>query len=813
MVDGPIQAVLNPDSFSQRRLPVPGGSRKDFYAGNPEGFAAHKAALARLLNSIAQSEPGAHRINVAVQMRPDALAKSHRPFGRLFSATRAAHVGTGNYGELIFAVSAESLADVAALVVAAELHPDIGLDRVGNLVAKPTVARAEVSAIQSIRRWSPADERGYSLEEADEWLVGSTSRMHVELLDVPKTGAMRAAAIEDIKKLAALGVQRPRWFQLRGDILRRVAVDFGPTIPLTRQVAVAQMDLRSERSELRETLFMLESSNAVRRVALEDKIASTSDLARAGEEVQLASTAQAGVESRAIVGVIDGGVAGPFGHSSVHVVGRSGLLALEHKDVAKMSHATQIASILALGSALNPTILRQDEDCRIYDLDLLPADEDRADYYSSLDDFLDEVRASVGRAKNRDGVRVFNLSYNLVRAPGGSTYSAAAKGLDLIALDLDVIFVISAGNLGILEERVEWPPDPRDALASLGSSAAVDGLGAPGESIANISVGAVNPPGMALGIEGAPTRYTRRSAPIPSATKPDFAAIGGGSTASRAETSGLYALDSFGRFGAVKGTSYASPIAARYLATLDRAIAGEVPRDLIIAVATHHAEIPAPLRHSSLDEVTPSLVGRGVLPSVASTLNGVSSRFTLVFSDVIPPGRRVEFPFRWPDALTSPEGKCRGRIKLTLVAQPILNYAHGVEMVRVNLDGALKQSTEDGRFLAQVQPTHQFFSGYRYANEKNLATMLGKWYPVKSWERVMPRGVGRSGDWRLDIDYLTRAGETISESGIRFAAVLTVEDPTGEAPVHEEMRASLTTIGVSLNDLRTAVDVGVSARV
>ncbi|OUE20868.1 Subtilase family protein [Clavibacter michiganensis] len=750
---------------------------------------------------------------MAVQMRPDALAKSHRPFGRLFSATRASHVGTGNYGELIFAVSAESLADIATLVAATELHPETEVDRTGNLVAKPTVGRAEVSAIHSIRKWSPAAERGYSLDEADDWLIGSTSRMQVELLDVPKTGTMRGAAIDDIQKLAALGVQRPRWLHLRGDILRRASIESASMVPLTRQVAVDHVDPTTEKVELRETLFLLEASNAVRRVALEDKIARTPELIEAERGAPTPSPAQVGVESKAIVGVIDGGVAGPFANSSIHVVGRSGLLAPEHKSVTKMSHATQVASILALGSAFNSDILRQDEDCRIYDLDLLPSDEFREGYYSSLDDFLDEVRASVARAKARDGVRIFNLSYNLVRAPGGSPYSVAARGLDRIALDLDVIFVISAGNLGVLEERVEWPPDPRDALASLGSSAALDGMGAPAESIANVSVGAINPPGMALGIEGAPTRYTRRSTPIPSALKPDFAAIGGGSAATAAETSGLYALDSFGRLDAVKGTSFASPIAARYLATLDKAIAGEVPRDLIIAVATHHAEIPPAMRHASLDAVTPSLVGRGVLPSVARTLNGVSSRFTLVFSDVIPPGRRVEFPFRWPDSLTSPEGKCRGRIKLTLVAQPTLNYAHGMEMVRVNLDGALKQSAEDGRFLSQVQPTHQFFSGYRYANERNLATTLGKWFPVKSWERTMPRGVGRSGDWRLDIDYLTRAGESISESGIRFAAVLTVEDPTGEASVHEDMRASLTTIGVSLSDLRTAVDVGVSARV
>lgn len=62
----------------------------------------------------------------------------------------------------------------------------------------------------------------------------------------------------------------------------------------------------------------------------------------------------------------------------------------------------------------------------------------------------------------------------------------------------------------------------------LARHAVPDGLLSPAESLVNISVGATNPPGLARGVEGVPTRYTRRSEHTLSAVKPDFAAPGGG---------------------------------------------------------------------------------------------------------------------------------------------------------------------------------------------------------------------------------------------------------------------------------------------
>lgn len=813
MPDGPIQVILQPETYREDRLRQNGGGAgKDFFRDDDAGFALHRDELARVLGALISQHANDQRLNVTVQMRPDALAKSHRPFQSLFRQTRASHVGTGGYGELIFAVTPTNLRKTLQLIEQAEVQVVWRPDARGVAQYSPTPARAEVSAIQSIREWSPAEARGFSLDEAEAWLrEHPSSRADVELFDIPRTGNLRQAAVDVIRGLPddtptfrdlfelskPVGLEDDRQPSLRRDRPENV-----------RAVRTRPVDSRA----FREEVARLESSSVVKRVALEEIPGAVSD------EVEVIIHGYSGNISRSsngrpVIGVIDGGIDWQDADTDDWIVGRTGYIAPEHRSVRRQVHATTIASLITIGAALNPDVLDSAEDCRVYDLDLFPADEYRADYYPTpLEDFFDVLRESVQRAKDEQGARIFNLSYNFTRPPGAASFSPIAQTLDQIAVDLDVIFVISAGNLPPQELREEWPTAESDVVAMIARSRTADGLGAPAESIANVSVGATNPPGMALAIESVPTRYTRRATPIPSTLKPDFGAPGGGVRVNGGDSSGLQALNSVGNIIEVEGTSYAAPIVARYLASLDAAIAGDVPREVLLALATHHARMPTPLQRSkTVAALAPSFIGRGLLPSVADTLDGDAHRMTVVLSDVVQPGKRVIFGFQWPDSLTSADGKCRGRIKLTLVSQPTVNHAHGDEAVRVNLEAALKQlDPRKGTFASTVKPTHEFFSGFTYANERTLMTELGKWFPVKSFERTM-RGVGKSSDWMLEIGYLTRAAETLPLNGVRFGAIITIEDPAGEAPVYDEMRASLTTIGVSLNDLRTWTTVGVRA--
>ena len=82
-----------------------------------------------------------------------------------------------------------------------------------------------------------------------------------------------------------------------------------------------------------------------------------------------------------------------------------------------------------------------------------------------------------------------------------------------------------------------------------------------------------------------------------------------------------------------------------------------------------------------------------------------------------------------------------------------------------------------------------------------------KWSPVKVYAKPISQGVGPSSNWRLFVEYLTRAGEVMPNGGVPFTAILTISDPKGEMPVFNDMRLSLQQFGVQIADIRTAARI------
>ena len=92
------------------------------------------------------------------------------------------------------------------------------------------------------------------------------------------------------------------------------------------------------------------------------------------------------------------------------------------------------------------------------------------------------------------------------------------------------------------------------------------------------------------------------------------------------------------------------------------------------------------------------------------------------------------------------------------------------------------------------------------AEEENLIKDAFKWNPVKvSHTNLKHKKI--DGDVFLEIEYLSREGLASNFDGIPFAAILTISDPKGEAPVNRDMKASLQAIGVQLSDIQVAAQV------
>jgi hypothetical protein len=201
------------------------------------------------------------------------------------------------------------------------------------------------------------------------------------------------------------------------------------------------------------------------------------------------------------------------------------------------------------------------------------------------------------------------------------------------------------------------------------------------------------------------------------------------------------------------------------------------------------------------------MVGFGMPPSAERILETGDHSITLVFASRIRRDQQINFRFAWPASLVGPGGKCRGRAKLTLVTTPPLDPRFGAEFVRVNINAALQQEQADGGWKGQLEPLYLPSKRQSPAVEAERIEHDLKWSPVKVLAKTFPQGVGPSSNWRLFVDYLTRAGEVMPEEGVPFTAIVTISDPDSEKPVFNDMRQSLQALGAQISDIRTAARI------
>lgn len=173
MANNPVQIVLNAQNYVRRSEISPGGSIKDFYAGRNEDFARHRDALASQLNELQHPFPGAQPDDVfyaRVSLQADAWAKSHRPINKVFQPNNQAYVGGAELGSMVVELTPNDIPRIAAVVAAAESVVK-QVEKNDKLVEKPSRARSEVGAIESVRNYSASDRRKFSTEQAMRWLA------------------------------------------------------------------------------------------------------------------------------------------------------------------------------------------------------------------------------------------------------------------------------------------------------------------------------------------------------------------------------------------------------------------------------------------------------------------------------------------------------------------------------------------------------------------------------------------------------------------------------------------------------------------
>jgi hypothetical protein len=824
MPNSPIQIILNTNDFIEVWDRSGGGPSKDFFAGNNEEFVEHQTNIQKQLQDIKSMQLANSYASVSyakVTLRQAALAKSHRPTSQMFKHDVAPIVGAGDLGELYVELTPNSIDEVTNKVSQAEAQVKYKEDKKGINLPNPSRIRSEVGAVNEILPVRANDKRKFSVSQAIEWFAN------------PKTGG--AYLIE----LFASPPPRQNWdvleqskFNLfnsffsglenfgQGIVVSRItsgrgsAVMFGIKLENSANQAKVQIHQSTTAAtkrvdnnsvnldpEIHQKLIdFLDQHPLVKKITL-PPIVTQSDVATSYKKDDLFMMPKTDDnKSYPQICIVDGGVSAIYNE---WVEDRWGLVAQTDKDE---NHGTFIAGLAIVGQALNGYAICKEEDgCRIIDLDILPAEDKYVDYYKKPLEFFNELEIAVQELKARTGVRIFNFSLNIEEHATTTGYSLPAQIMDKIAEENDIIFVISAGNTKQIDIRKEWPTDNFEALKILAASRN-DTIKRPAESCRNISVSALNPPDMTGIVPYALSNYSCRGPGLRVGLKPDLAHIGGSGSKHLTKGHGLLSIDPKGRVVDGCGTSYAAPNVAKTLASIDHAIEGIVSRETLIGLSVHHATLPASLSDKKLQNITKHLIGFGIPGGSEEILEGDPSAITLVFANRAINGHKMSFKFSWPPSLVR-DGKCFGHARLTIVSTPAFDYRFGAEFVRVNIDAALRQQQNDGKYKGRLNAVYTPDEKDGNLYEKDQIEHSFKWSPVKVYEKSFPKGVGPTTNWTLDVEYLARDGVAIPKDGVPFTAILTISDPDKTRPIFNDMRQLLQSIGVKAVDIKTAARV------
>jgi hypothetical protein len=203
MANNPVQIVLNDNDYLVAPEPGTGGPPTDFFAGQDDEFAKHRAKLATCIQRVsaqlsAAGVGGAGYIRV--KLRERALAKSHRPVRALFKPEVFPSVGAAGLGEIYYFAEAGQLANLINVVSEAEPYTN-WVEKDGKREARPTIARSEVGAVEEITIPDPMGKRRFDVESAVTWLADARTGGYylLELFENPRIAERRVAYLSSLE--------------------------------------------------------------------------------------------------------------------------------------------------------------------------------------------------------------------------------------------------------------------------------------------------------------------------------------------------------------------------------------------------------------------------------------------------------------------------------------------------------------------------------------------------------------------------------------------------------------------------------------
>lgn len=739
----PIKLIL-PKQGAEKPVPAGGSPAVPFR----DVSARFREGLGAQVNGIQEGLASQMRrvgvVPVRVQLHRRAVAKSHRP-EQLFSST-CPIIGGGSLGELFVKGTPSGLASLAQKVASDSSQRGIkALSTIESIEPVTPAFRLGGKDPIDVLRQSPRGRRGFvtkvrlfdfgSDEDQDRVVQDfreTCSSRQLDLLSAPYDRkshiyVVDCATVDDVRALAAtVGVR-----SIKGmPVVRALRPASGSTSPLPPDLPI--------------------------------KTRGATDLP--------------------VVVVVDSGVSTGHPALSSWVVGRHSTVATAFRN---SYHGTFVAGLVAFPHEMNPSLEGVSPDpCGVFDLQVLPNWDPSAGLTEELSEyeFLQSLDSALRLYANR--FKVWNLSLSTDGVCAMDSFSDFAVELDALQEKYQVSFVIAGGNYSGAP-LLDYPRQP----AQLG----VGRITAPADSVLGITVGSIahrnslDGPGA-----GDPSPFSRHGAGPNYVIKPDLVHHGGTCGTTGADRSGIRSIGATGLQEDL-GTSFATPLVSRTLAQIYHSITPTPSPVFARALLTHNARDPrTSLRVPDGEE---NFLGFG-RPSIAPVCLGCEqSSSTLVFEDTLRPGFFLEWDdFPYPPSLVR-NGRFFGEVWMTIAFAPARGPKWGTEYCETHIDahfGIYKEKVDrttgeiTEKFVGLVPPEHKN-AGQRY--EEQQVQELRKWAPVRTYHGRLKAGGEKGTRWRLKVQLLTRHGVELQASfpSQPFSLIVTIADPTGVAPVYDEM--------------------------
>jgi serine protease AprX len=460
------------------------------------------------------------------------------------------------------------------------------------------------------------------------------------------------------------------------------------------------------------------------------------------------------------------------------------------RELQNNDHGSFVAGLLVHGRRLNHGDTRFPEgSSRIVDVVALDRDGEISEF-----DLLNIIDESLTKYPE---VKVWNLSLGLV-GPGceDHEFSLLAAALDERARKHDVLFVLAAGNYTTPPFR-DWPPTDEGHQ---------DRICPPADALRGITVGSL------AHIDTASTRvrkehpspFTRRGPGPGYLIKPELSHYGGNcDAAGNYVQTGVVSLDGNGHTAENIGTSFACPLVATVAANViaELQVTPDATSPLLAKALTIHSAFLQRATRTTAREINYYGLGPPLDPN--RIVHCAQSAATVILQ--IPVNTKPEFgkrPFPMPTCLVNPDSGLNAEVFMTLVYDPPLDRAFGIEYCRTNVTASLGTMERDDKTNKDVyhRQIHPFPKALTEGYEEDLLKGGFKWSPLKLYYRRFQRGpVG--GTWRLTLEVLNRSEFTLNEWQ-DIILLITIRDPGGKAEVYNELVREMNRLGWGAQDLQ-----------